>query len=230
MAGQLDDAAKQILATLLTDFMDRGLSAKELKKGYEGPKIDVLATAVCDNDEITKVDFEVSFGELEDKKLVKTGPMTFYENKPDSQIFIMSAYSKREYAYLTEAGYKEARKSPNKPMQPVKRVINNVNISGGQFSNLQLATGDGISQSMAVSTTGADSEIVAKLIAILESQGQVVADEQRADITAAVAAANEGDGKQAKSLLAKVCGQAWESVQPVMWPIVGELVKKSLGL
>lgn len=90
MAGQLDEAAKQILATLLTDFTDKGLSAKDLNKGYEGPKLDVLATAVCDNDEITKVDFEVSFGELESKKLIKTGPMTLYENK--SKAVLYSSY------------------------------------------------------------------------------------------------------------------------------------------
>lgn len=53
---------------------------------------------------------------------------------------------------------------------------------------------------------------------------------QKEGIQSAVAAASEGDGKQAKSLLAKVCGPAWESVQPVMWPIVGELVKRSPGL
>jgi len=230
MAGQLDEAAKQILATLLADFTDKGLSAKDLKKGYEGPKLDVLATAVCDNDEITKVDFEVSFGELESKKLIKTGPMTLYENKPDSPMFILSIYSKREYAHLTEQGYKEARKTPNKPIQPVKRVINQVHISGGQFSNLQLATGDSFNQAMTITTSGTDSDIIAKLIAIIEEQGQVVSDTQRSELTAAVAAANEGDGKQAKSLLEKVCGPVWESVQPVMWPIVGELVKKSLGL
>lgn len=230
MAGQLDEAAKQILATLLTDFTDKGLSAKDLNKGYEGPKLDVLATAVCDNDEITKVDFEVSFGELESKKLIKTGPMTLYENKPGSSVFILSVYSKREYAHLTELGYKEARKAPNKPIQPVKRVINNVNISGGQFNSLQLAAGESLNQAMTVTTTGTDSEIIAKLVSILEEQGQIVNGAKRSEITAAVAAANEGDGKQAKSLLEKVCGPVWESVQPIMWPIIGELVKKSLGL
>lgn len=31
MAGQLDEAAKQILGTLLADFTDRGLTAQDLK-------------------------------------------------------------------------------------------------------------------------------------------------------------------------------------------------------
>ena len=102
-------------------------------------------------------------------------------------------------------------------------------ITGGNFSNTQLGQGEVVSQSQNI-TTNTESEIVAKLISILEEQGQIVSNDQLSGITAAVAAASEGDGKQAKSLLAKICGPVWESVQPVMWPIVGELVKRSLEL
>ncbi|EPL8953944.1 MULTISPECIES: hypothetical protein [Klebsiella] len=229
MAGQLDDAAKQILGTLLADFSDRGLTAQDLKKGYEGPNIEALATAVCSVADFTSVDFEVAFGDLEKAKMIKTGPMAMYDNdRRNSAVFIMGSYSKREFVYLTEAGYKESRKIPNRP-QRVQRIVNNLTITGGHFSNTQLGQGEAVSQTQAI-TTSSDTEIVAKLISILESQGQVVNNDQRSDIEAAVAAANEGDGKEAKSLLAKVCGPVWESVQPVMWPIVGELVKKSLGL
>jgi hypothetical protein len=95
---------------------------------------------------------------------------------------------------------------------------------------MQLGQGENLNQSMNVINTSSDSEIVEKLISILEQQGQSIDAARRADIAAAVAAANDGDGKGAKSLLAKVCGPVWESVQPVMWPIVGELVKRSLEL
>jgi hypothetical protein len=80
------------------------------------------------------------------------------------------------------------------------------------------------------STSGVDSDILTTLVSILEKQGQVVSIDQRKDLASALEEASEGNGKQAKSMLEKVCGPAWESVQPVMWPIVGELVKKSLGL
>ncbi|AGP47375.1 hypothetical protein SOD10_23610 [Serratia plymuthica] len=229
MAGQLDEAAKQILGTLLADFSDRGLTAKDLKSGYEGPKPETLATAVCSVADITTVDFEVAFSDLEKGKLIKTGPMAMYDNDRNSSVIIIASYSKREYVYLTEAGYKESRKAPNRPHR-VQRIVNNLTITGGQFSNMQLGQGESLNQSMSVTTPNSDSEIVEKLISILEQQGQSVDGAQRADITAAVAAANDGDGKGAKSLLAKVCGPVWESVQPVMWPIVGELVKKSLEL
>lgn len=229
MAGQLDEAAKQILATLLVDFTDRNLTADDLKKRYIGPQIVAVATAVCNIDDITKVDFDVAFRELEKNKLILTGPMEMYKNRPGSRFIAIGSYSKREYVYLTEEGYKAARRAPNRP-ERVNRVINNVHISGGQFSNLQLAAGENVKQSMSVTNSETDYEIISKLISILEEQGQVVSDTQRSEITAAVAAANEGDGKQAKSLLEKVCGPVWESVQPVMWPIVGELLKRSLGL
>ncbi|WP_395278000.1 hypothetical protein V1580_22330 [Enterobacter bugandensis] len=228
MAGQLDEAAKQILGTLLADFTDRGLTAQDLKKGYEGPNIEALATAVCSVADFTSVDFEVAFGDLEKAKMIKTGPMAMYDNDRNSSVIIIASYSKREFVYLTEAGYKESRKAPNRP-QKVQRIVNNLTITGGQFTNTQLGQGETVSQSLNISTAS-DSEIVAKLVSILEAQGKPIDSSQRGDIVAAVAAANEGDGKEAKSLLAKVCGPVWESVQPVMWPIVGELVKRSLGL
>ncbi|HEB4089386.1 TPA: hypothetical protein RZ058_000201 [Enterobacter cloacae] len=228
MAGQLDEAAKQILGTLLADFTDRGLTAQDLKNGYEGPNIEALATAVCGVAGFTSVDFEVAFGDLEKANMIKTGPMAMYDNDSNSSVIIIASYSKREYVYLTEAGYKESRKAPNRP-QRIQRIVNNLTITGGNFSNTQLGQGDSFTQTQSI-TSGTDSEIVAKLVSILEERGQVVSSAQRSDIAAAVTAANEGDGKQAKSLLSKVCGPVWESVQPVMWPIVGELVKKSLGL
>ncbi|WP_368938597.1 hypothetical protein [Morganella morganii] len=228
MTGQLDEAAKQILGTLLVDFSDRGLTAKDLKNGYQGPNIKALATAVCSMADFNTVDFDVAFGDLEKTKMIKTGPIVMMENDPNSRVVLIGTYSKREYVYLTEAGYKESRKAPNRPKH-IQRIINNLTINGGHFSNAQLGQGEVVSQSQSV-TTNTGSEVVAKLISILEEQGQVVSSAQRSDIEAVVSAANEGDGKQAKSLLAKVCGPIWESVQPVMWPIVGELVKKSLGL
>ncbi|MDP8607168.1 hypothetical protein [Serratia marcescens] len=229
MAGQLDEAAKQILGTLLADFTDRELTANDLKSGYEGPKIEALTTAVCNVADFTTVDFDVAFSDLEKGKLIKTGPMEMYDNDRNSSVIIIGSYSKREYVYLTEAGYKESRKVPNRP-QRVQRIVNNLTITGGQFSNMQLGQGESLNQSMNVTMNNSDSEIVEKLISILEKHGHPVDGSQRADIIAAIAAANDGDGRGAKSLLTKVCGPVWESVQPVMWPIVGELVKRSLGL
>ncbi|EEV1147277.1 hypothetical protein ACEOUY_003213 [Escherichia coli] len=229
MTGQLDEAAKQILGFLLADFSDQGLTTKDLRNGYKGPNINDLHATICSRTDLTTTDFEVAFDDLEKLKLIKTGPMATIENRPNGRVvFLGMLYSKREYVYLTEAGYKESKKT-QKSLQHGQGIINNLTITGGYFNNTQLGQGEIVSQSQSVTDT-TDSEVIAKLISILEEQGQVVSSEQRSDIAAVVSAANEGDGKQARSLLEKVFGPTWESVQPVVWSIVGELVKKSLGL
>lgn len=228
VAVHLDEAEKQILGALLADFSDRSLTADQLTDGYEGPQVSDLTAVICAGGDITQVDFDIAFSDLEKKKFINTGPFAIIENDPSSGVMFFGGYSKREYAGLTQLGYKTARQSPNRPNK-VHRVVNNVHISGGQFSNLQLSTGNNVTQQMD-STSGVDSDILMRLVTILENQGQVVSIDQRTDLASALEEASQGNGKQAKSMLEKVCGPAWESVQPVMWPIVGELVKKSLGL
>jgi hypothetical protein len=228
MAGQLDIAAKQILGTLLADFTDRNLTATDLKSGYEGPKLESLATAVCNIEDITTVDFEVAFSDLETAKMINTGPMAMYDNDHHSTVIIIASYSKREFVYLTEKGYKEARKEPNRP-QRVQRIVNNLTITGGNFSNMQLAQGEAVKQEFNV-TERSDSEIVSKLIEILEAQGLQATTQNRADITAAVTEANNGNAGAAKGLLAKAFGTSWEIAQKVAVPVIAELVKKSLGM
>ncbi|OKS58518.1 hypothetical protein [Pseudomonas syringae] len=229
MAVRLDEAEKQILAGLLADFSDRALSSNQLSGGYIGPLVSDLAMAICIGGEVTRVDFDIAFSDLESKKLISTGPYALVEKDPSSGVIFIGGYSKREYAGLTELGYKTARLSPNKPKHSVQRVVNNVHISGGQFSNMQLAAGSIIEQRMD-SVSGADGDVLTRLITILENQGQAVSVDQRKDLAIAVESAMEGNGKEAKSLVEKVCGPAWGAVQPVIWPIFGDLLKKSLGL
>lgn len=228
MAGQLDEVSKQILGTLLADFTDRQLSVEELKSGYEGPKLKALATAVCDGDNITKVDFDIAFSDLEKAKMVKTGPMKMYDNEPGSSVVIIGFYSKREYTHLTEAGYKAARLKPNKPTR-VNRVVNNFTITGGQFSNVQLAAGEQISQSM-TSTTDENHDVVLQLISILEQQGVIVTDIRRDEVANAVSEASNGNAGNARTILQRICGATWQRLQPIIWPIVGDLIRKNIGL
>lgn len=229
MAGQLDEAAKQILGTLLADFSDRGLTAQDLKDGYEGPNIEALATAVCSVADFTTVDFDVAFSDLEKARMIKTGPMYVPDNNslPGGMVFI-GILSKREFVYLTEAGYKESRKAPNRP-QRVQRIVNNLTITGGSFSNMQLAQGESIKQEFNVAESS-DSEIVNKLIEILEAQGVTVTAENRDDVVSAVAEANKGNAGNAQSLLSKAFGVTWDTAKKVAVPVIAGLVKRSLGL
>jgi hypothetical protein len=227
MPTQLDEAEKQILAILLNDFNEQGFDASKLKNTYEGPKIPELSTAICAAGDVTSVDFDIALSDLEKKKYIRTGPFAAYDNKPNSGFIMIGGYSKREYCSLTELGYKAARQAPNRPSKPSK-IVNNVNISGGSFSNFQLAAGNNVSQAMTSAT--ANDDLLIKLIEIIEGHGQKLSTEQRSDLASAVEEATEGNGKEAKSLLQKVCGPAWEVIQPVVWPLFGELIKKSLGL
>ncbi|WP_211290114.1 hypothetical protein [Pseudomonas lurida] len=94
---------------------------------------------------------------------------------------------------------------------------------------MQLAAGNTVEQRMdSVSAAGGD--VLTRLIAILENQGKVVSADQRKDLATAVESATEGNGKEAKNLVEKVSGSAWGDAQPVIWPIFGDLLKKSLGL
>lgn len=228
MAGQLDDAAKQILGTLLADFSDRGLTAQELKNGYEGPNIEALATAVCNVADFTTVDFEVAFSDLENAQMIRTGPTAFFDNDENSSVMFIGTYSKREYVYMTENGYKAARKAPNRP-QTIQRIVNNLTITGGQFSNMQLGQGENVNQSMSVTTEG-DSETVNKLISILESQGVQATEQNRADIVAAVEEANKGNAGTAKSFLEKAFGTTWGIAQKLALPIIIAKIREKLGM
>lgn len=107
--GILEQESKHILGCLLQDFRTRGLGADALEDGYIGVSIEELKKKSLSNDGTTAVDFDLALKELEDHKLIKTGPMEMYENTPDSVVLILASYSKREYAYLTAKGYKTAR-------------------------------------------------------------------------------------------------------------------------
>lgn len=228
MATQLDEASKQILATLFADFTDNDYGAEKLKRSYEGPKVELIATAVCNSPDVTKVDFEIAFESLEKQGYIKTGPMAVYDNDPSSGVVIFGIYSKREYACLTEKGYRAARQAPNKP-KTIQRVVNNIHISGGEIGSLQLASGETVTQTMN-HTTDSGSDVAMKLIQILEQQGKPVTQEQISDVKAAVSQAEEGNAGSARQLLTKAFGSMWESANQVAWPLVAEIVKKSLGL
>lgn len=86
MAVRLDEAEKQILVRLMADFSERALSSNQLSSGYVDPLISDLATAICVEGEVTRVDFDIAFSDLENKKLISTGPYAMVENDPSSGV------------------------------------------------------------------------------------------------------------------------------------------------
>jgi pyrimidine deaminase RibD-like protein len=126
--NSIDDLVDQILADLLTDFLDKNLESDSLRKEYVGVSIPALKTKFCGDGAHSKIDFDLAFQQLEDNKLVKTGPLVPHQNTPGSQVFVVGLFSKREFVYLTEKGYKAAqkRRSKTRPHGNVKVAAVNV--------------------------------------------------------------------------------------------------------
>ena len=108
--GKVEQVSKLILGYLLHDFQARELGADALENEYVGLAMAELKQKCFENDNTnTAVDFDLALKGLEDKKLVGTGPMDVYSSPPNSSVFSVGIYSKREYVYLTAKGYKAAR-------------------------------------------------------------------------------------------------------------------------
>lgn len=109
-AFQANDASALILQELLSEFRERKLTSQDLLTAYKGLAPNELKQR-CLAENISDVDFDLAMRDLDVHGLVKTGPMVPYDHPPGSLVTILSLRSKREYAYLTVGGYKEASKS-----------------------------------------------------------------------------------------------------------------------
>jgi hypothetical protein len=108
--GKLEQVSKQILVFLLNDFQARDLSAESLHGSYVGVSlVELKKMCLSADNTTTAVDFDLALKDLERKKLVSTGPMVAHENSPGSPVVVIGVYSKREYVYLKDGGYKAAR-------------------------------------------------------------------------------------------------------------------------
>ena len=108
--GKITQESKHILGCLLQDFRKRGLGADALEGEYVGISMEELRKRSLGADNTTTaVDFDLALKELEEKELVGTGPTELIDNPPGSTVIFVGFYSKREFVYLTEKGYRAAR-------------------------------------------------------------------------------------------------------------------------
>ena len=63
----------------------------------------------------SRVDYDLALKELEESKLAATGPMEMYDNPPGSSVAVFAMFSKREFIFLKEAGYRMAEEKPKEP-------------------------------------------------------------------------------------------------------------------
>jgi hypothetical protein len=142
MSRTVDGIAMEILAEVVADFRNKKLGSNDLDEGYVGAPMAALKMKYCTNGSYPEVDFDLAFKQLEENKLIETGPLVPYENDPYSDLVICGLYSKREYVYLTEKGYKEAQKTAVKRKSPTPTV----HISGGNFNQSPIGIGSTVNQ------------------------------------------------------------------------------------
>ena len=154
-----NEAVQEILTALLQEFRQRHLGADELRTGYKGLSPAELKRICCTGGAISNVDFDLAMKDLVDADLVSTGPKVPYENTPGSMVVILSLYSKNEYAFLTEDGYKAAAKA--RPKAPPHVPSTSVHISGGTFNQSPIGIGSQVQQT--VNLNAATEELFSRL-------------------------------------------------------------------
>ena len=133
----VDDLSKRILVDVVTDFRAKNLGTSALNEEYVGPSIAALGMKYCADGQYPRVDFDLALKQLEESKFVNTGPMVAHNNPPGSHVRIIGVFSKREFVYLTEKGYKAAQKSGAK----TRSSAPSVHISGGNFHQSTIGIG-----------------------------------------------------------------------------------------
>jgi len=142
----VEKLSKEILKGLLADFLDRGLGSHELSQGYDGLSLLLLKQNCCLDNQASAVDFDLALKDLETETLIRTGPLLPYENRPGSTVFVMGIISRREFAYLTEAGYKAARETQAVKKQSFETT--HLHISESHFHNSPIGIGSQVHQSI----------------------------------------------------------------------------------
>jgi hypothetical protein len=220
----VDDLAQHILAEVCDDFRAKKLGSEALNDSYVGASIAALEVKYCANGSYSKVDFDLALKQLEEGKLVDTGPMAPYENTPGSHVVVIAIFSKREFVYLTEKGYKAAQKSTSKP----RSAVTTVHISGGNFHHSPIGIGGTVNQALNFNISN-DSEVVEYLAKLLALYDPSSGDEGKRDLVELVTIAKTGDLGKAKPLFQRLYGGAEETIKQVAWGVITAYVSKQLG-
>jgi hypothetical protein len=221
----LDDLAKHILSDILSDFLARNLGSDALSDGYVGPSTVALEMKYCAEGAYSKVDYDLAMKQLEESKFIETGPMVPYENTPGSPLVVIAIFSKREYVYLTEKGYRAAQKPAAKPRSPAPRV----HISGGTFHQSPIGIGSTVNQAVNFNIDN-DAEVIDYLAKLCTLHDASFGQEGRRGITELVTTAKTGDLAKTKPIFQRVFGVATEATEQVAWGVITAYVSKQLGL
>lgn len=224
----LNDLSLEILAVLKAEFTQNSRTTKDLLDGYVGMSMAELQSRFLDHGAVSRVDYDLALKALEDRDFVGTGPMEMYDNEPGSSVVILAIFSKREYIYLKEGGYKMAEEKPKTPRPPASSR-QTVNITGGNFYQSPIGVGGQVSQQLHFDVRN-QNDTVNYLVELLSKEGQPPTPETKSQIIDMVSKANAGDMAAAKPLYQRVFGAISEPAKEIASGVLAAIVTKSLGL
>ncbi|WP_156441783.1 MULTISPECIES: hypothetical protein [unclassified Burkholderia] len=227
MSEALDIAGEVILASLFTDFTQRNLGSEALHSGYIGPTISAIKHEILASGNFTNVDFDLALKQLEEQRFVDTGPWKAFENDPYSSVVFIGGFSAREYVYLTERGYRQAKPSPRSSGSG--QSVASVHISGGTFHQSQIGIGDNVHQHLCVDISN-DAATVDYLLDLLKRSGQPVDDAARSHITEMVSNANAGNLATVKPVFQRFFGAVADGVKQIAWGVITAIITKQIGM
>ena len=225
-SGPLSDLALEVLRILKAEFIEQDRTAADLSDGYVGLNMQKLQTSALSSGTISRVDYDLAIKELEDRKLVGTGPMEMYDNPPNSGVFIFASFSKREYIYLKEEGYRMAGDQTRNRSAPLKQ---NVHISGGNFYQSPIGVGGQVSQQINFDVSN-EADSARYLEELLGQAGITVEEPTKTELGQMVSAANRGDMAAAKPVFQKVFGMVAEPIKQLAYGVLTAIVMKQMGM
>lgn len=225
-ATQVSGLALEILSVLRVEFIQSGRSTSELLNGYAGMKMADLESRFLNGGITSRVDYDLALKELEEGKLAATGPMEMYDNPPGSSVVVFAMFSKREFVFLKEAGYRMAEEKPKEPRGPAPRQ--SVNISGGHFYQSPIGIGEQVLQELHFDVTN-QNDTANYLVELLAKEGQPADTETRGLIVDMVAKANAGDMAGAKPIYQRVFNVLSGPAKQIVTSVLTTIATNSLG-
>jgi hypothetical protein len=221
----VEDLAKEILADVVSDFRSKNLGTEYLNKEYPGVSLVALEMKYCAEGSHSKVDFDLALKQLEESELIGTGPLEPYNNPPGSSVVVIGLFSKREFVYLTEKGYKAAQKPPASRESPVPHV----RISGSTFHQSPVGIGNAVNQAVSFRVDN-DSEVIEYLCKLLVLQDPSSGEKGKEGAAEMVKAAGTGDLGKVKPIFQRLFGGAADHIKQAAWGVLTAYVTKKLGL
>ncbi len=225
-SGPISGLAQEILYILKAEFIEQDRSVAELIEGYVGINMKQVQEQILSRGTVSRVDYDLAIKELEDQKLVETGPMEAYDNPPNSSIVVIAFFSTREYIYLKESGY---RMAGDQTKIQATQSRQSVHISGGNFYQSPVGVGGQVSQQINFDVSN-ESDSVRYLAELLEQAGNTVNGPTKADLAQMVSAANKGDMAAAKPIFQKVFGIVAEPIKQLAYGVLTAIVMKQMGM